>query len=91
MDELHYIIESYINGQKKQAKSLLNDYQNKIRDIGSDIAMVSEIFGYTRTVVILSTLGILDVVILNSFHDHNADKLEDISYALHVLKNRTNV
>lgn len=85
MDELHYIIESYINGQKKQAKQLLKEYQNTIRDVGREIAMVSEMYGHTNTVVVLKSLGVLDTVILNSYHDHNADQLEDVSFALHIL------
>lgn len=77
-ESLEYIIESYINGQKKQARSLLREYRNENQTMGADIVECSHLFGIETCVLILKKLDISDTNIINAFFDNQREHLDEV-------------
>lgn len=81
------IIESYINGQIKQAIRFMSDYNHRLdHDIGIDIVNCSLLFGLYRTISILKKLGTSDTNIVNAFYDYNDFNLDEARDILSNIK-----
>ena len=86
MNTLSHIIESYINGNI----TLSRNYILKIKIKGIDIHNTCECFGIDKTITILKKLNVLDLPILNAFHDYDRSNydyvenlLQDIRYNMY--------
>jgi len=78
INSFEYIIESYINGQKKQARSLLSIYFKKRNNIGVDIVESCHLFGMETCVLILKKLDVSDNNIINAFFDYQREHLDEV-------------
>ena len=76
--KLSEIIETYINGNITVAINEASSWRvDKIQ-----IIYCSELFGLRTTLKILKTIGISDLIILNSFHDHDRDRFSEVKEIL---------
>ena len=68
----NYMVESYMNGQKTQAKEIQGKLLEKASSEEVHLAIFSacEIFGDEKCIKILLKLNFTERLIVNSFHDH---------------------
>ena len=96
-DFFNYIIESYINGQKKQFKTLLRlflsscGYEDR-QTLQTCIINASNVFGLDRTIKILKSYNDMhyplnDNTIINAFHDNSRSELNEVKTILLNLNN----
>jgi len=78
----NYIIESYINGQKKQARSLLKSYFNRDKNLSLDIVESANLYGISECILILKRLDVSDTNIINAFHDYERENLHEVKTIL---------
>lgn len=85
-DFFNYIIESYINGQKKQFKELMTEFIDSTsfnkQDFQICIINSCNTFGLKKTILILKKYKtfeyiISDNTIINAFYDNSISQLED--------------
>lgn len=87
-DFFNYIIESYINGQKKQFNELMTDFLNASnQDFQLCILNSCNTFGLETTIKILksykSELGsISDTCIINAFYNNSSSQLNEVKTIL---------
>lgn len=73
MNRLAEIIETYINGNKTTAK---NEFRFWRIDL-IQIVQCSELFGMRQTIKILKAIGLSDMNIINAFHDHDRQNIDE--------------
>jgi len=76
-----YVVESYINGQKKQADSILTSlYRLRAEDLAMQVLEASEMFGMEVTMKILLKLGMSPKRIINAYHDYQREDIDEVKY-----------
>ena len=76
--KLSEIIETFINGNITVAINEARSWRvDKIQIIDC-----SDLFGLRTTLKILKTVGISDLIILNSFHDHHRSRFSEVKEIL---------
>ena len=88
----NYIIESYINGQKKQFKNLLRLFLKSCRYVDRQTLQICiieacNVFGLDRTIKILKSYNDLhyplsDNTIINAFYDNSRSELNEVKTIL---------
>ena len=90
-DFFNYIIESYINGNKKQFTKLMTNFINETafdkQEFQICILNACNTFGLENTIRILKKYGtyehsISDNTIINAFYDNSIDQLNDVKEIL---------
>ena len=92
----NYIIESYINGQKKQFTNLMTQFIKETsyykQDFQSCILNSCETFGLKKTINIIKKYNtfeynISDTTIINSFYDNSRNQLNEVKEILLTINN----
>lgn len=88
----NYIIDSHINGQKKQFNELMYEFQSEAsyfekQEVQICIINACNVFGLETTIKILKSYrynysSISDNVIINAFHDNGSNKLNEVKTVL---------
>jgi len=78
MQELQYIIETFINGNKSHAKKEFKTYLHYSDTLYIDTVNCSELFGIRKTVEVLKQFNLSDTNIINSFYDNDRCNLDEV-------------
>lgn len=87
----NYMVESYMNGQKTQAKEiqgkLIEKAHFRSEEVHLAIFSACEIFGDEKCIKILLKLNFTKSLIINSFHDHGTiQQFDEINLLISELK-----
>ena len=77
MSKLAGIIETYINGNRTNAKKQFRYWEHKHLTDKMQIIECTELFGIRKTIKILKDIGLSDMYIINSFHDFDRENIDE--------------